>query len=230
MKDSDYKKYEMGDGFWRIEDGSVHNYLLEGAERSVLIDAGVSGGDLLGAAQALTEKPVSLICTHADHDHVASAPQFNEVWLHPSEFERFLAQDIAPVPMRPVWDGEKIDLGGRALTVIHIPGHTPGSIVLLEENARFILSGDSVSDHGVWMFGPGRCMQAYICSIERLIAMTDRFDVLHSAHGSPAIPPDILHETLEASHLLLAGKLEGTARGSDAAHKFYKSGRTGFMY
>lgn len=229
MKDN-YKTYEMGKGLWRIEDGNVHNYLVEGTERSVLVDAGVSRGDILGAAQTLTKKSVSLICTHADHDHVASAPQFDEVWLHPAEFERFLVQDIEPVPMRPLWDGEVIDLGGRSLTVTHIPGHTPGSIALLDKDARFLLVGDSVSDYGVWMFGEGRCVQSYICSIERLIAMTEQFDTLHSAHGSPAMPPDILHDTLEAAQLLLAGKLEGTPPHENASHKFYKSKRTGFMY
>ena len=227
MKDNIYKTYEMSDGLWRIEDGNVHNYLIEGIERSILVDAGVSGGDLLGAAQTLTIKPVSLICTHADFDHVASAPQFSEVWLHPSEFALFMEQkNIVPVPMRPVWDNEMIDLGGRSLTVIHIPGHTPGSIALLDKDARFLLTGDSVSDHGVWMVG--RCVYAFICSIERLIAMKEQFDTLHSAHGSPVMSPDILHETLEGSRLLLAGKLEGVPR-ENTPHMFYKAKRTGFV-
>jgi glyoxylase-like metal-dependent hydrolase (beta-lactamase superfamily II) len=161
---------------------------------------------------------------------VASAPQFKEVWLHPSEFERFLQQDIETVPMHPLWDNEIIDLGGRTLEVIHIPGHTPGSIALLDRDARFLIAGDSISDYGVWMYGPGRCFPAYICSIGRLITMTDGFDVLHSAHGSPVLSPDILHETLDASRLMLEGKLEGTPPHENASHKFYKSGRVGFMY
>jgi glyoxylase-like metal-dependent hydrolase (beta-lactamase superfamily II) len=231
MENNGYKTFDMGDGLWRIEDGGVHSYLIEGTERSILVDAGVSGGDLLGAAKAVNEKPITLICTHADHDHVASAPQFDEVWLHPAEFERFLSQDIKPIPMRPLWDNETIDLGGRTLTVIHIPGHTPGSIALFDNNARFLIVGDSVSDYAVWMFGSGRCFPAYICSIERLIKMIDCFDTLHSAHGSPALNPDILHETLDVSRLMLAGKIEGTPPPQvDASHKFYKSGRIGFMY
>ena len=196
-----------------------------------MVDAGVSGGDLKSAAQAVSEKPISLICTHADHDHVASAPQFNEVWLHPSEFERFLSQNIAPVPMCPIWDNEIIDLGGRSLAIIHIPGHTPGSVALLDNDARFIIAGDSISDYGVWMFGQGRCFPAYICSIKRLISMKGQFDTIHSAHGSPALSPDILDETLDAVHLLLDGKLEGTPPPQEnASHKFYKTGRVGFMY
>ena len=224
-----YSTFKMGEGLWRIEDGNVLSYLVEGAERSILVDAGVSGGDLLGAAQGITDKPVSLICTHADHDHVASAPQFGEVLLHPSEFGRFLEQDIAPVPMRPVWDGEIIELGGRALTAVHIPGHTPGSIALLDKGARFLIVGDSISDYGVWMFGQGRCFEAYMCSIERMMSMACFFDTLHSAHGSPALPPDMLQETLEASRLLLSGKLEGDPQAG-GSHKSYRSGRVRFMY
>jgi len=231
MNEGGYQVIKMGEGFWRIVDGMIINYLVEGGERSALIDAGISGGDLLGAARSVTDKPVSLICTHADHDHVASAPQFAEVYLHPAEFERFSQQNISPIPpVRPLWDNDDFELGGRALTIIHIPGHTPGSVALLDKKARFLISGDSVSDHGVWMFGSGRCFAAYQCSIERLIKMSDRFDVIHSAHGSPSIPIDLLQETLEASRLLLAGKLEGTQRSENETQKFYKSGRTGFMY
>jgi len=228
--DNAYKDTKMGEGLWRIEDGNVISYLIEGSERSVLIDAGVSGSDILGAAKKLTGKPISLICTHSDHDHIASAPQFNEVYLHPAEFERFLSQDITPVPMMPLWDNEKFDLGERSLKIIHIPGHTPGSIALLDEKARFLLVGDSVSDYGVWMFGEGRCFQAYICSIKRLISMKNEFDTLHSAHGSPSLDTAILEETLTAAEQMLQGKIEGVPPPGGSTHfKQYKTGRVSFM-
>jgi glyoxylase-like metal-dependent hydrolase (beta-lactamase superfamily II) len=41
-------------------------------------------------------------------------------------------------------DGDRVDLGGRVLTVLHLPGHTPGSIALLEERTGTLYSGDVV--------------------------------------------------------------------------------------
>ena len=230
MSNSNYETYDMGNGLWRIVDSMVQMYLIEGEKRSILVDAGVSGGDLLSVVKDLTKKPVTLVLTHADRDHVASAPYFDEVWLHPAEYERFLSQNIKPVPMKPLWDSDVLDLGGRSLTVTHIPGHTPGSIVLLDKDARFLMVGDSISDYAVWMFGVGRCIPAYICSLEKLIAMTNQFDTIHSAHGTPILSPEIIPETLEAIHLLADGKLEGQTVDENASHKFYKAKTTGFMY
>jgi glyoxylase-like metal-dependent hydrolase (beta-lactamase superfamily II) len=42
-----------------------------------------------------------------------------------------------------VADGDVIDLGDRRLEVLHLPGHTPGSIALWEPEARLLFSGDT---------------------------------------------------------------------------------------
>ena len=39
-------------------------------------------------------------------------------------------------------DGDEIKLGSESLSVIHIPGHTPGSVVFYSANDKFVLSGD----------------------------------------------------------------------------------------
>ena len=46
-----------------------------------------------------------------------------------------------------------IELGDRPLRVIDIPGHTPGSIAILDERYSVLISGDSVEDGNVFMFG-----------------------------------------------------------------------------
>ena len=47
---------------------------------------------------------------------------------------------------RPVHEGDVIDLGDRPLRIIDIPGHTPGSIAIIDEKNRILVSGDSVED------------------------------------------------------------------------------------
>ena len=47
-------------------------------------------------------------------------------------------------PMRAVADGETIDLGGRALTVVWTPGHTDHHAVLFEASSGVLVSGDHV--------------------------------------------------------------------------------------
>ena len=54
---------------------------------------------------------------------------------------------VEPITLsRALDDGDRIDLGGRVLTVLHLPGHTTGSIALLEERTGTLYSGDVVYD------------------------------------------------------------------------------------
>ncbi|WP_406101296.1 MBL fold metallo-hydrolase [Streptomyces sp. NBC_01003] len=47
---------------------------------------------------------------------------------------------------RQLHDGGRIDLGDRAPTVLHLPGHSPGSIALFDESDGTLFSGDVVYD------------------------------------------------------------------------------------
>lgn len=41
-------------------------------------------------------------------------------------------------------DGEKIKIGNGELTVLHVPGHSPGGIALYDEEGGFVIAGDSL--------------------------------------------------------------------------------------
>ncbi len=56
----------------------------------------------------------------------------------------------------PLKDGDEIDLGDKTLIVKDFPGHTPGSITLLDPKERFIYAGDA-SDIDIWMFTNPDC-------------------------------------------------------------------------
>jgi glyoxylase-like metal-dependent hydrolase (beta-lactamase superfamily II) len=54
---------------------------------------------------------------------------------------------LRPVtPTRHIVEGDVIDLGDLALQVMHLPGHTPGSVALYEPDRRWLFSGDVVYD------------------------------------------------------------------------------------
>ena len=50
--------------------------------------------------------------------------------------------------------------------------------MLLEREKRMLISGDSIQDGAIFMFGPGRNMPAFQCSLEKISAMADAFDTL----------------------------------------------------
>jgi len=88
------------------------------------------------------------------------------------------------VPMtlsRTLDDGDRIDLGGRVLTVLHLPGHTPGSIALLEERTGTLYSGDIVYDGALIDNLPNSDVAAYRRSMEFLAGLD--VSVVHPGHG-----------------------------------------------
>jgi len=176
---------------WRIEDGMVRCYLLAGTERALLVDSGMTLKNAREIAEGLTDKPVSLLNTHGDPDHIAGNGAFPEVYMHPAEEANYRAFQ-GPGEIVPVQEGDLLELGGRVLEVIELPGHTPGSIALLDRSRRALISGDPIQDGGIFMFGPGRDLRAYLKSLRRLQKRAGEFDAIWPAHGSFPVDPSIL--------------------------------------
>jgi len=92
------------------------------------------------------------------------------------------AYRIEPMTLsRTLDDGDRIDLGGRELTVLHLPGHTPGSIALLEERTGTLYSGDIVYDGALIDDLPNSDVAAYRRSMEFLAGLD--VSVVHTGHG-----------------------------------------------
>jgi glyoxylase-like metal-dependent hydrolase (beta-lactamase superfamily II) len=79
---------------------------------------------------------------------------------------------------RMVEEGDVIDLGDRAFVVLHLPGHSPGSIGLWDANHGVLFSGDTVYDGGLLDSLPGSDIDSYVQSMRRLRAV----EVVHGGH------------------------------------------------
>lgn len=79
-------------------------------------------------------------------------------------------------------DGDVVDLGDRAFEVLHVPGHSPGSVALWDPTNRVLFSGDAVYDDGPLLDElPDSNVDAYLVSMERLRQLP--VDVVHGGHG-----------------------------------------------
>ncbi|MGH3360142.1 MAG: MBL fold metallo-hydrolase [Nocardioidaceae bacterium] len=84
-------------------------------------------------------------------------------------------------PADGLTDGDRLDLGDRTLTVHHLPGHTPGSIGLLDEPDGAFFTGDVVHDDVLLDRTAGADQTAYAASIRRLRELPVR--VVRPGHG-----------------------------------------------
>jgi len=153
---------------------SVNSFMI-GGKGICLVDAGVSGseGHILGMVRDAGRDPgeVSiLVLTHSHPDHVGGAPAIRRatgslVAAHPAELawiedpalqarERpvpgFMTLVEGPVTVdRLLADGDGIGIGEeRSITVIHTPGHSPGSISLFLADEGVLIAGDAVPVKG----------------------------------------------------------------------------------
>ena len=127
----------IAENIWAIEQKGVRAFLLVGQDNAILVDT-CFGGDIRTACQSITDNPITLITTHSDGDHCGCDQQFPEQYMHSAEFSRYESWGKGELHAKPLEEGDVFALGQYRLEVIWIPGHTPGSIALLERNHRFL--------------------------------------------------------------------------------------------
>ena len=97
-------------------------------------------------------------------------------------------------------DGDVIDLGDRALEVLHLPGHSPGSIALWEESTGTLFSGDAIYDGPLLYDLPGASVADYIRTLRRLLTL--EVETVHAGHD-----PSFGRERLREIARVLLGAL-----------------------
>ena len=201
---------QMNEETYRIEDGGVRFFLLLGKEKALLVDSGMNVHNAREIAESLTDLPLTLLNTHADIDHIGSNSQFQAPLMSPPEMGNYFEQFRQNGEITPIWDGDTIELGERELKVINIPGHTPGSVALLDPKYQALIAGDSVQDGTIFMFGPQREIHSYLHSLYRLKAMNSSFAQIWPSHGSIPLDVSVIDMLIEGTEKVIAGALEPT--------------------
>jgi glyoxylase-like metal-dependent hydrolase (beta-lactamase superfamily II) len=103
--------------------------------------------------------------------------------------DSFNQQPVARV--RHIDEGDEIDLGDRCFHVIHLPGHSPGSIGLWEERTGTLFSGDAIYDGPLLDELPESSIEDYCATMDRLLTLP--VTVVHAGHD-PSFDRRRLHE------------------------------------
>lgn len=194
---------------WAELDRGVRIFLLAGETGALVIDTGMNGPDVHALVAAHTDLPYRLLNTHADRDHISANAQFDAFYMHPSEAAFYHNVQKGGGHIVPVFDGDVLDLGGRELEIIHLPGHTPGSITVLDRANRCLIGGDPIQEDGnIYMFGPQRDMEAYIASLSRLLRRDD-FDWIYPSHAKEKVSHSVIAPLIRGAQEILAGNIRG---------------------
>ena len=169
-----------------------------------VVDPGGDAETVIKFMKSRSLKPVLVALTHGHFDHIGGVPgllaEYPGLPVHigpadiPYVGNRMNAwpPDYEPIerPATLVGDlseGAAVSAGGLSAKVLSTPGHTPGSVCLLFEDAdgKLLISGDTLfaGSCGRTDF-PGGCMEQMKASLARLAALDPAVEVL-PGHGGP---------------------------------------------
>ena len=174
LKNGDLTISKLEDNMWIVE--TIDNttmYIVEGKQKSMLIDTGTRVQKLDEVVRKITGKPLVVVLTHAHGDHAGNIHFFDEVWLHPADTV-LLRKDYKGT-VRFMDEGHIFDLGGTSIEVVHTPAHTPGSVIFLDWDKGNCYSGDAIGSGSVWLhLKPSAPMKTYINTCKKIEALMDR--------------------------------------------------------
>src|SRR5579859_7751196 len=116
-----------------------------------------------------------------------------------------------PAP-RPLTDGERIDLGGRELTVLHTPGHSPDSLCLLDERAGLLFAGDTLITGDFWAHTPDTEIEVFAVTLRKLAdELAGGLSAIYPAHTLRyRARPGLLTAAADAFAAIVNGSSAGT--------------------
>ena len=126
--------------------------------------------------------------TFAEMDDIGTLASFfvdipGAVTAPPSPGWTMAGYRLQPAPLTELLEaGDRVDLGDRRFTVLLLPGHSPGSIALLDEKNGDFFSGDAIYDEGLVDDIPGADVETYLRTMQRLAEL----DVgrVYAGHGA----------------------------------------------
>jgi hydroxyacylglutathione hydrolase len=168
---------------------------------AVLIDAPDGVTDEVFAAAAEEGWTIKqIVLTHAHWDHIVDAAALKErtgapLLAHPLTKERLADPDrfaggFVPVKIAPVTldgelnDGDTVSVGSYTFDVLHVPGHDPAHIVLVNEPQLLFFGGDVIfpGGHGTTTI-PGADQAVMNQSLRRLSTLNPDL-VVYPGHGA----------------------------------------------
>lgn len=200
----------------------TNSYLLVGSEKALLIDTGLGISDISAEVRGLTDKPVVAVPTHVHWDHIGGLEYFPVFYVHESEKDwieiKFPLTDefvrkliVKGINLTDIHipddyavfhgkasgflsDGDKIDIGGREICVLHTPGHSPGHMCFYEEKTGCLFTGDLIYKGTLFANYESTDPEKYLESVRKIAGLSVK--KVFPAHHTLSLPPEIIKEVL----------------------------------
>ena len=169
---------------------------------TVIFDPGAEANRIIDRIERLNLKPQAICLTHAHFDHIGAVdavrdryeidlygPSLEGAWLTDPRLNlsAFLP-GVQPITQRPLdclWQTVGPQrLGNFHFTINHLPGHSPGHLIYVFQEAGFVIAGDTLFEHSIGRTDlPGGDSRTLLKGIrDHLLALPDT-TVIYPGHG-----------------------------------------------
>ena len=214
-----YVSEEVAPGVRMIRDSDNDKmFLIRGTMRYALIDSGMGRGALREYLSQFTGGlPLVTIWTHSHGDHVGQADQFiadSVGYVGAADRDavaqfmqrRGVSAQLIAEHLQPATDDTKVDLGDRALEIITVPGHTPGSIFIFDPASGNLFTGDSIGNNSslppdvMWMQRSPQPLDQYFAAVRTARArLGDRVKLIMTGHNDRPLVGTAYLDNLETA-------------------------------
>ena len=174
-------------------------YIVQAKQEALIVDAGDEPERILRYLKDLNVTPKLIIATHTHFDHVLGVngvrkstgqkfaihkDDLSMLESMQSRVREFMGFEVPPPPKPDMYlkEGDTISFGGETLSVLHTPGHSPGSISL--SGKGFVLTGDALFNQSIGRTDlPGGDYNLLIKSIKEKLFPLDDATIVHPGHG-----------------------------------------------
>ena len=232
MKDTqNFTAQRLPNGVTEITDLSgVHCFLVEGRDKALLIDTMTGLRGLPAFVATLTDLPVEVALTHGHMDHAGGVFEFGRCYIHPADIPLLDGRTLparvgyvrgqlppgeapeasafvpdGPVEFVPLKAGDKLDLGGRALEVLHVPGHTRGSLCYLDTASGDFFAGDACNNNTLLMMDVSATIEEYLGALLALKERQGDIRRFYLFHGPSLQDKSCIDDNIQCCRDILAG-------------------------
>lgn len=232
MKDTqNFTAQRLPNGVTEITDLSgVHCFLVEGRDKALLIDTMTGLRGLPAFVTTLTDLPVEVALTHGHMDHAGGVFEFGRCYIHPADIPMLDGRTLparvgyvrgqlppgeapeasafvpdGPVEFVPLKAGNKLDLGGRVLEVLHVPGHTRGSLCYLDTASGDFFAGDACNNNTLLMMDVSATIEEYLGALLALKERQGDIRRFYLFHGPSLQDKSCIDDNIQCCRDILAG-------------------------
>mgnify|MGYP001430582602 FL=1 len=172
----------------------------EETKESIYIDPGDELDKLIAVQESLDLKPQYIFITHGHIDHAAAAKELADMYdlkiIGPHIADDFLLQALEIqgqmynmkaqnfTPDQWLKEGDTLRFGNQILDIKHCPGHAPGHVIAINNNAKKVIAGDVLFNGSIGRTDlPQGNHKDLVDSIHKHLLVLDDSFTVHCGHG-----------------------------------------------